>query len=224
MKDEEEELCISLDSDNSEPLQVEEEQRELCSSQQGGQLGTFMRIFTHEENNHSDPKPINGQLLFCNSHLAESPDQEGSKHPTSGSTHNLVLKTHDRNSSHSNNVDNSFISQIHCDADTSKKTERCDVCGKAFIVKYLLKAHYRSHTGEKPFSCETCGESFTCRDHMTDHMRTHTGEKLYLCKICGKRFYDLVRSCNVCNTWKHRCEVIFLKKHFRIHTDERLYS
>uniref|UniRef100_A0AAQ5XHJ5 C2H2-type domain-containing protein n=1 Tax=Amphiprion ocellaris TaxID=80972 RepID=A0AAQ5XHJ5_AMPOC len=151
--------------------------------------------------------------VYAQPHIGEGeqfgicPDQEGSKHPDSGSTNNLVLKTQDRNSSHSNNVDSSSMSRIHCDADTRKKTQTCDVCGKYFKYKSALKTHYRSHTGERPFACETCGKSFTQRHHMTDHMRTHTRERPFACEKCGKSF-----------TQRHHMIV-----HMRTHTDEKLY-
>ncbi|XP_054870478.1 zinc finger protein with KRAB and SCAN domains 3-like isoform X2 [Amphiprion ocellaris] len=174
IKEAQEKLCISLDQDDPKLPQTEEEQKELCSSQEGEQLDAFMGIPAHEESDHSEPEATSYQLLFQNSCLAESPDQEGSKHPDSGSTNNLVLKTQDRNSSHSNNVDSSSMSRIHCDADTRKKTQTCDVCGKYFKYKFSFKRHHRSHTGERPFACETCGRSFILRHHVTAHMKTHT--------------------------------------------------
>ncbi|XP_051809102.1 zinc finger protein 239-like isoform X1 [Acanthochromis polyacanthus] len=234
IKEAQEKLCISRDQDILP--QIKEEQKELYCSQEREQLDAFIGISAHEESDCSEPEPISGQLLSHRSRLAESSDQEGSKRPNSGSTNNLVMKTHDRNSSHSNNVESSSISQIHCDADTGKKTEMCDVCGKAFKCKFNFKRHYKIHTGEKPFTCETCGKSFTRSQHVTNHMRTHTGEKLYLCQVCGKRFSDLVafqmhraihkdqnlHYCKICD--KSFTQRSNFRVHMKGHTGQKLYA
>ncbi|KAF8788110.1 Zinc finger protein 705F like protein [Argiope bruennichi] len=37
-----------------------------------------------------------------------------------------------------------------------KKTHRCDLCGKSFLLKSNLLKHTRGHTSDKPFSCDVC--------------------------------------------------------------------
>ncbi|XP_050928022.1 putative mediator of RNA polymerase II transcription subunit 26 [Lates calcarifer] len=89
----------SLDQEDPEPPQIEEEQEEICSSQEGEQLvlkqdtDTFMLTSDHEETDHSEPEPgSDHQLLSHNSPVAESQDQRGSKHEDSGSTRNTEPK------------------------------------------------------------------------------------------------------------------------------------
>ncbi|XP_063317016.1 uncharacterized protein LOC134616217 [Pelmatolapia mariae] len=92
----EQQLCdqersSSLDQEEPEPPQIKEEQEELCSSQEGEQLGlkeetdTFM-VTAAEETDHSEPD--NYRLITNNSPLAESQDQARSRNVDSGSTKN----------------------------------------------------------------------------------------------------------------------------------------
>ncbi|XP_075342202.1 uncharacterized protein LOC142400851 [Odontesthes bonariensis] len=154
---------------------------------------------TYQETDHSEPEPNSDHLLYQNCPEAESQDQEGSTFQDSGSSR-IEEQRH-----HSDNVDNSLMSESLCNTDTAKKLIECDVCGKAFKFRSQIKTHYRVHTGEKPFYCKICGNSFTLRSTLNAHTRIHTGEKPFLCKICGKRF----RRTN------------HLKVHMRIHTGEK---
>ncbi|KAL7407019.1 hypothetical protein ABVT39_001670 [Epinephelus coioides] len=215
----EQQLCIeerksSVDQEEPEPPQVKEEEEEVCSSQEGEQLVVkqetdgFMLTPADEESEHSEPDTNSDhQLLSCNSHVAESQDQTGGKHGDSGSTRNAELQPNERHhesESHTNNVYDSTIPNIHSNIHTGGKSVTCDTCGKAFKFKSHLHNHLRLHTGEKPFSCKTCGKAFQSNSGLLYHMRIHTGEKPYLCNTCGKRL----------------CHMTALKRHMRIHTAE----
>uniref|UniRef100_A0A8D0D7D3 C2H2-type domain-containing protein n=1 Tax=Sander lucioperca TaxID=283035 RepID=A0A8D0D7D3_SANLU len=172
------------------------------------------------------------QLLSHNSPEAESQDQKGGKHGDSGSTRNAEperKKRRRKSRSHSNNVDNTNILEIHRNTQTGKKSSICDTCGKDLKYKSALQRHLRVHTGEKPYSCKTCGKDFQ-KNNLLKHMRTHTGEKPYVCKTCGKEFGQNnnlsvhIRRAHtgekpyVCKTYrKGFCDGSDLLRHMRIH-------
>ncbi|XP_029288956.1 zinc finger protein 37 homolog isoform X2 [Cottoperca gobio] len=203
-------LCVqernsSLDQEDPEPPQIKEEQEELCTSQEGEQLvlkqetDTFMLTPPDEESDH--------QLLSHNSHVAESQDQNGGKHGDSGSTRTAEpsqQNLHHESTSHSNNVDNPHLSEMHCDTHTGKQPLKCDTCGKDFKYKSSLEIHLRTHTGEKPFACNTCGRAFMFKSSFVYHIRTHTGKQPLKCDTCGKHFRKKSS----------------LETHLRIHTGE----
>ncbi|XP_051809139.1 zinc finger protein 184-like [Acanthochromis polyacanthus] len=216
-KEEQTELCTSLDQVEPEPLQIEEEHEELCSSHKVEQLvvkletDVCMVIPTCEESNDSEPEPSSYQVLPHTSSVGEGTDQTGSKCVKSASVRTVELKPkngHDSNSSHSNSVDNSPISESHCDTDKEKKSVKCEVCGKGFKYRSEMKKHHRTHTGEKPYLCNTCGKRFSASSAFKKHKLIHTAEKPYACNYCGKGFTDSTA----------------FKKHTAIHTGETPYS
>uniref|UniRef100_A0A3Q1GFR5 C2H2-type domain-containing protein n=1 Tax=Acanthochromis polyacanthus TaxID=80966 RepID=A0A3Q1GFR5_9TELE len=171
------------------------------------------------------------QLLSYNLPVGERPHQEGSQHVDSGSSRNAVQKpkkSHNRKTSHSNNVDKSVLSEILHDTDAGRKSvntfkkkyqikkhykihkgvkqHTCNACRKAFSLWSELKVHMIIHKGEKPFSCERCGKCCIHRSALTVHMRTHIGEKPFSCERCGKSFSQRGN----------------LTVHMRTHTGEKL--
>nr|XP_014268342.2 zinc finger protein 271-like [Maylandia zebra] len=205
------ERSSSVDQEEPEPPQIKEEQEELCSSQEGEQLGLKEEIhsFTvpcmYEESDDSESELLGQQLLSPSFPVAESEDHEGSKYRDLGVTENAEVKPKKRN--HSENAENPTLPMSQCNTGTGNKYVSCDVCGKAFKKGYQMRIHQRIHTGEKPYSCTTCGKGFTQSGSLLSHMRTHTGEKPYLCNTCGKRFSQSSR----------------LSIHTRIHTGEKPY-
>jgi len=117
----EQQLCIqernsSLDQEDPEPPQIKEEQEELCTSQEGEQLGlepetdAFMLTATEEESEH--------QLLSHNSHVAESQDQEGGEQDSGSTGHAEPRPQNEYHKSQYNNVNNTHLSELHCYTDS----------------------------------------------------------------------------------------------------------
>ncbi|XP_028288386.1 gastrula zinc finger protein XlCGF57.1-like isoform X2 [Parambassis ranga] len=151
-------------------------------------------------------------------------------------TTSSILMANYEERDHSKPQLNSDVGFSENTTDTGKRSQKCNICGKAYLYPSRLKSHKRTHTsdksvshktlvktfkpnsntavymkrltGEKPFSCKICGKTFPQSSHCIFHIRTHTGEKPYSCKICGKSFIQ------------HNNAV----RHTRIHTGEKPYS
>ncbi|XP_021926312.1 zinc finger protein 2 homolog isoform X2 [Zootermopsis nevadensis] len=86
-----------------------------------------------------------------------------------------------------------------------EKNYVCDICGRRFAFRCLLRDHLNIHSGMKPYPCSECGRAFAQRASLKQHTKTHGAYKPFPCPECSLAFYG-------------RGD---LKKHIRKHTGER---
>ncbi|XP_026016432.1 zinc finger and SCAN domain-containing protein 12-like isoform X2 [Astatotilapia calliptera] len=212
------------EEEDPEPPQIYEEQEELCSSQEGEQLGLLETIcepdiMSHridlqqqhvgeEEEGLGEEEEGLDEQQVCNQERNSSLDQEDPEPPqikeeqeelcSSQEGEQLGLKQEADAL-----AENTAASESQTEA--REKSLQCDTCGKTFQYKCLLAAHLTVHTGEKRFPCSKCGKKFSQLTRLKNHMRIHTGEKSYPCSTCGKEF----------------SKKSALKSHARVHTGEK---
>uniref|UniRef100_A0A096LT77 C2H2-type domain-containing protein n=2 Tax=Poecilia formosa TaxID=48698 RepID=A0A096LT77_POEFO len=211
-----EELDFSVLQHEQQPpehLPTGQDQKDLCSSQEGEQLVkkqfvALIETSTLQGDDMSEEETRTEQLSLHVSPVVESKNQEGSS---------------------------CSVSESQSDTGTKKKPFKCDICGICCTQKCNLKIHYRTHTGEKPFACETCGKGFSQIGSLNVHKKIHTGEKPFSCQSCGKSFSHVSNlnvhkrihtgekpfSCQSCG--KSFCQMNSLNRHKTIHTGEKLF-
>uniref|UniRef100_A0A096MFX6 Zinc finger protein 568-like n=1 Tax=Poecilia formosa TaxID=48698 RepID=A0A096MFX6_POEFO len=137
-----------------EHLPTGQDQKDLCSSQEGEQLVqkqfvALIETSTLQGDDMSEEETRTEQLSLHISPVVESKDQEGSS---------------------------CSESESQSDTGTKKRPFKCDICGRCYPQKRKLKKHYRIHTGEKPFSCQLCGKNFSRISQLNPHKKSHTFE------------------------------------------------
>ncbi|XP_064607164.1 uncharacterized protein LOC135471755 isoform X2 [Liolophura sinensis] len=81
----------------------------------------------------------------------------------------------------------------------------CDICGKIYKDKYILKMHTKMvhMPADVLFECNTCDKKFTRKAHLKRHLRIHEADKPHKCSMCDYK----------------GCEKSDLLKHEIIHRD-----
>ncbi|XP_058505039.1 trichohyalin-like isoform X3 [Solea solea] len=111
----------SLDQEEPESLQSTEEQ----------EADTLMLTHDNEESDHMEPETDSDhQLLSHSSPAAQSQDQTGSHHVDSLSNRIKAIESKPCKRRNWNKVENCDTSKIESKTPTSKKSFRCNICGK----------------------------------------------------------------------------------------------
>lgn len=131
--------------------------------------------------------------------------------------------------------------KLEGDSPQNTAEHKCDVCGKVYKYKSVLKQHKVKAHGDMPnyerrrYLCALCGKELKTAKGLEIHNRSHTGEKPYTCEVCGKCFAceTLLRTHNVTHTGERKyscdqCGKAFTQRstlvvHKRYHTGERPY-
>ncbi|XP_032420419.1 gastrula zinc finger protein XlCGF48.2-like isoform X3 [Xiphophorus hellerii] len=209
-----EELDCSVLQHEQEPpehLPTGQDQKNLCSSQEGEQLvqkqfAALIETSTLQEDDMNEEETKTEQFSLHISPVVESKDQEGSSSSESESQSGTSTK---KRSFKCDICGRCYSQQSHflnhCRTHTGERPFSCQSCGKDFSHISNFYRHKKIHTGERPFSCQSCGKSFSQRSDLNRHKKIHTGERPFSCQTCGKRF---IRSGH-------------LNRHKNIHTGEK---
>lgn len=78
-----------------------------------------------------------------------------------------------------------FLKHVHC-----PKIFICSKCNRRFKRKWELNVHYKAyHTNERNFKCEICGKGFLIKQLLKYHQARHAKDYKIKCAICKKGFY-----------------------------------
>ncbi|XP_023191131.1 zinc finger and SCAN domain-containing protein 2-like isoform X2 [Xiphophorus maculatus] len=233
--------CSVLQHEQQPPehLPTGQDQKNLCSSQEGEQLvqkqfAALIETSTLQEDDMNEENTKIEQLFLHISPVIESKIQEGSSCPVLESKSGAGTKEKSfkcdicgRYYTHHCNLKN------HYRTHTSQRHFSCETCGKIFSLTRDFNRHKRIHTGEKPFSCQSCGRTFSQISNLYRHKKTHTGERPFSCPSCGKNFSRLghLERHNKCHTGekpflcqscgKSFTQICHLNRHKRCHTFEK---
>lgn len=77
--------------------------------------------------------------------------------------------------------------------ETSVKEEKqfkCDICGKSYNTKAILRKHRKIHGSGIEFRCNFCSKGFKNTMEFERHNRIHLGIRPYSCRFCNNTFSE----------------------------------
>ncbi|KAK2727104.1 zinc finger protein 436-like isoform X3 [Artemia franciscana] len=95
----------------------------------------------------------------------------------------------------------------HLEKKEKPKDNLCEVCGKGFSTKYLLKAHMGIHEERNIYTCDICGRGYISKRSLENHIMQHTGEYPFQCSQCDRKFKDQIRL--TCHEQSHAGSKVF---------------
>ncbi|XP_053190776.1 zinc finger protein 84-like [Scomber japonicus] len=185
-------LHTEVKREDPDPPHIKEEQEEVWTSQEGGQLQgleeaditKFILTPVPVKSEDDEEKPQSSHL---HQRLTEQMETEADGEDCGGSepdrnshpdTH-LLPDTDDKTPDSSEPDGSDFI---------------CSVCNNRFRSKSLFRYHRcdpestQNHPCEEPkkrfCECPDCGKKFRYNSHLIEHQRTHTGEQPFNCSDC----------------------------------------
>ncbi|XP_035854922.1 putative mediator of RNA polymerase II transcription subunit 26 isoform X2 [Sander lucioperca] len=185
-------LCIqernsSLDQEDPEPPQINEEQEELCTSQEGEQLvlkqetDTFMLTPTYEESDHSEGQTLNFNPDDDSLSAAEKESVANMPVITSvvseaNSDHQLLSHNSHEAESQDQKGDKHGDSGSTRDSEPEPKKRRRKSRSHSNNVDNtnVSEIHPNTQTGKKSFICDTCGKDFKYNSALQTHLIVHT--------------------------------------------------
>ena len=69
------------------------------------------------------------------------------------------------------------------------KRYSCETCGKAYVMKSMLKDHIKqNHSDVRDYHCSDCGSSFATSTMLRNHQLIHSDIPTQICPFCSKGF------------------------------------
>lgn len=69
------------------------------------------------------------------------------------------------------------------------KEFECDICGKRYNSKAVLRKHKKIH-GADECRCSKCNKGFKTKQELEKHLKLHSGYRPFSCQLCTNSFSE----------------------------------